>query len=63
MIIKLAVYIRNLGDGSCSVKFFNTEDEAEKFASKDNERNCDDVYTISIEVDANGKLIKTDRLS
>ena len=57
MKTKVAVYIQNCGDGSCRVKFFNSEEDAEAYAEPDNERNCEDVYTVELEFDSDGKLL------
>jgi hypothetical protein len=63
MKINLAVYIQNNGDGSSSVKFFNTEPEAEEFAKDHNERNCEDVYTVELEFSEEGRLLSSHRLT
>lgn len=57
MKVKFAMYIANCGDGSCVVKFFRNEENAEKFASKDDERYCDDVYSKTLEFDDEGNLL------
>jgi hypothetical protein len=56
---KLWLHIVNSGDGSCYVKFFNSEEEANKYADDhDNgERYCDDVYSKELEFDLDGKLL------
>ena len=57
MKVQLYLYIQNMGDGSCSVKFFNSRESAEKFAEPDDERFCEDIYPKTLELDENGKLI------
>lgn len=51
------IYTQNLGDGSCGNKFFRSEDSAEKYASYDDERMCDDINKYSLEFDLEGNLI------
>lgn len=55
--ITFAVYVCNAGDGSAYAKIFTNEEEAEKFASKDEERFCDDISTYVIYVDKEGRLL------
>lgn len=57
MIADFWLYIQNLGDGSCTVKFFKSKRAAEKYAAYDNERFCDDIYYRSLEFDNEGNLI------
>lgn len=45
------VYLANQGDGSASVNFFNTEEEAEAYAEPDGERYGDDVYQTTLVID------------
>lgn len=66
MKITLGVWMRNAGDGSCFPIFFSSEKEAENVANKieeqssyDLERYCDDIMSVTIEVDENGKLLNT----
>jgi DNA-binding beta-propeller fold protein YncE len=51
LFVKGYVYVSNCGDGSASVSFFNTEQEAEAYAAPDDERFCDDIRPITIVVD------------
>lgn len=51
IFIKPWVYVQNLGDGSCGVRFFNERAEAEAYAEPDDERNCDDVFQVTLVVD------------
>lgn len=60
MKIKLWLYIMNLGDGSCAVKFFSSKENAENFASKDDERFCDDIYYKEIDIDSATGYVLTD---
>jgi hypothetical protein len=57
MKIKKWIYIKNLGDGSCSAELFESEEDAEKAAENHNERFCDDIYPEEIEVDDTPELI------
>lgn len=58
MKVKFSYYIQNNGDGSCSVKFFNSDEAAEEYAKNDDERFCDgDVFTKELEFDEAGKLL------
>lgn len=57
MKVKFWMYIANNGDGSCSAKFFRSEANAEKYASGDDERNCDDIYAKTLEFDDEGNLL------
>lgn len=57
MKIKFWVYMKNMSDGSAVAHFFSSEKAAEKYASYDDERFCDDIYQDTIEVDAKGKLV------
>lgn len=50
----------NLGDGSCAVKFFSSKENAENFASKDDERFCDDIYYKEIDIDSATGYVLTD---
>jgi hypothetical protein len=54
---KLWLYILNCGDGSCNVLFFDSEKAAEKYAKKDDERMCEDIFMKTIEIDEDGKLV------
>lgn len=45
------------GDGSASALFFKSEKGAEKYAEKDDERFCDDIYSKELEFDENGVLL------
>jgi hypothetical protein len=50
--IKVWTYVENLGDGSCGVRFFNSEAEANAYADEDNsDRFCDDVNPETLEFD------------
>lgn len=60
MKIKLATLVRSNGDGSASVMFFRNEIDAEAYASKDDERLCEDISTVIIEVDEQGNLLMDD---
>lgn len=60
MKTKVAVYIQNCGDGSSAVRFFNSEDDAESYASDDGERHCEDIYTVELEFDSKGELLNPD---
>lgn len=52
------LYIQNAGDGSCYVRFFNSEEDAEAYAENDDERYCDDIAQVSLEFDPQtGKLL------
>lgn len=51
MKIKFWTYIENLYDGSCAIRFFNSEEEAEAYAEKDDERFCDDINVKELEID------------
>ena len=53
-------YIRSNGDGSCSVKYFKTKAAAQKFASYDDERFCDDVEIQTLDFDSDGNLTTPD---
>ncbi len=55
--VKVWLYIENLGDGSCGVRFFNSEADAEAYAEPDDERYCDDIYPKELEFDEDGKLL------
>ena len=55
--IKLAYYIKNAGDGSAYIKFFNSEADAEDYAKDDDERYCDDIGTKELIVDEKGHLL------
>ena len=58
--VKVWVHIHNLGDGSAAAMFFSSEAAAEKYASHDDERYCDDVYEKELEFDLNGNLVSPD---
>ena len=63
MKVTLGVWIKNLGDGSASPKFFNSEKEARAYADKHEEkcdwaeRMCDDTMSVTLEFDDDGKLL------
>lgn len=58
LTVKFWIYVRNLGDGSTALYFFNKCSEAESFAEQDDERYCDDVYQKTLKVDLDtGKLL------
>ena len=57
MKIKVYYYISNCGDGSCAVHFFNSEQEAEDYASQDDERFCEDIQSRILEIDECGRLL------
>ena len=57
MKTKIWTYSENLGDGSVTVRFFNSEEDAEAYAELDNERNCDDIQEHVLVFDNNGKLL------
>lgn len=57
MKIKLWIYAANNGDGSTSTYFFNSKEEAEKYAKDDNERFCDDIWETTIKISSKGKLL------
>ncbi len=57
--VQLWTYMSNQGDGSAVAKYFNTEAEAEHYASFDDERFCDDIYRETFELDPKTlKLVK-----
>ncbi len=49
--MRIAIAIVNGGDGSASVSFFKNEKLAEASLKHDDERMCDDVYTIDLPLD------------
>lgn len=51
------VHISSNGDGSASALFFSTEEAAEKYASHDDERFCDDIYKKTLEFSLDGELV------
>jgi hypothetical protein len=57
MKVKVWLHIYNCGDGSCVVKFFPTEAEAEAYAAKNDERFCEDVYEKELEFSPEGVLL------
>jgi len=57
MKVEVWIYIQSQGDGSCVAQFFSTEDEAEEFAEKDEERLGDDIYSKTLEFNSKGKLM------
>lgn len=61
MKCKVFLYIENLGDGSCGVRFFRSKKQAEEYAEKDEERFCDDIYSKELEFDESGKLLNFDK--
>lgn len=62
MKVKVWTYVENLGDGSCAVRFFNTEEEASAYADDDNsDRFCDDINPETLEFDESGKLLNPDK--
>ena len=62
MKVEVFIYMKNLGDGSCCVRFFNSKSHAEQYAEKDDERFCDDIYSKTLEFDDNGKFINEDKI-
>lgn len=54
--VKFWIHISNGGDGSASALFFDSKEAAEKYASHDDERFCDDIYEKEIWVTPEGKL-------
>lgn len=59
--VKFATYIQNMYDGAACVRYFRTEQEAESFAAKDDERYCDDISTQTLEFDLEGNLLTKER--
>jgi len=57
MKVKIWIYIKNNGDGSCSARFFSSEKDAQFYAKDDDERNTDDIYQCILKFDDNGKLL------
>lgn len=57
MKTKIWTYSENLGDGSVSVRFFNSEEDAEAYAENDHERSCDDIECHVLVFDDDGKLL------
>lgn len=57
MKVKFWLYMSSNGDGSVSALFFKSEKDAEKYAEKDDERFCDDIYSKELEFDENGVLL------
>lgn len=57
MKTKIWYYIQNLYDGSATVRFFKSKEDAEKYADIDDERFCDDIECCELEFDENGKLL------
>lgn len=57
MKVSFWVYISNLGDGSAACLIFNSKASAEHYASFDEERFCDDIYKMELNVNDNGELI------
>lgn len=63
MKVKLGVWIRDMGDGSMHPVFFKSAKDAEKYADRYEEecdwaeRLCDDVISVELEFDKNGKLL------
>lgn len=58
--VKFWTYPRSLGDGSYSIEFFSSKEAAEEYASYDDERSCDDINRVELEVDLNGNLVGPD---
>lgn len=54
------IYIANQGDGSGAANFFVSQEKAEEYASHDNERFCDDIYSHIFEFDEKGNLLNPD---
>lgn len=57
---KFWIYMSNQGDGSAVAKFFSSEVAAEKYASHDDERFCEDIYSKTLEFDLDGNLVGPD---
>ena len=57
MKVNVYYYISNCGDGSCAVHFFNSEQDAEDYASQDGERFCEDIKSKTLEFDKDGRLL------
>ena len=57
MKTRIWIYIKNLGDGSASIRFFSSKEEAEKYAENDDERFCDDINEYILDFDSNGELL------
>ncbi len=49
--MRIAIAIINNRDGSATVSFFKNEKLAEASLKNDDERMCDDVYTIDLPLD------------
>jgi hypothetical protein len=58
--VKLWIYVKNGGDGSCSTSLFSSEEAAEKYAEPDDERYQEDIQQETFEVDENGNLLTPD---
>jgi len=58
--VKFWTYPRSLGDGSYRIEFFSSAETAEEYASYDDERSCDDINFVELEVDFNGNLVGPD---
>jgi hypothetical protein len=61
MKAKVFIYNQNNYDGSSSACFFNTEEDAEKYAEEDTERFCDDINSHTFEFDDQGNLLNSDK--
>lgn len=55
--VKFWTYPQNLGDGSYTIEFFSSKEAAEEYASYDEERSCDDINFVELEVDLDGNLV------
>lgn len=58
--MKIWSWIRNCGDGSCAIQFFDTEANAEAAAESDSERNSDDVTSHDLPLRPNTKFASED---
>jgi len=58
--VKFWTYTPNNGDGSYGIKFFSSKEAAEEYASYDDERACDDIRYVELEVDLDGNLVGPD---
>lgn len=57
MKIKLWMHVEDLCDGSPGVNFFSSEEKANDYADKCDQRFCDDVMSVELEFDRKGKLV------
>jgi hypothetical protein len=59
--VKLWVYTESGGDGSVIVRHFNSAEEADAFAENDEDRFCEDIYAVELQIDElTGKLLNPD---